>query len=357
MTNSNQSDASLKKIAAAFGCAGNPHIEAIEKGLINKTFLVQANGEQPMLLQRINTGVFKDPLAIQTNYQLIHNHLQQKGIFIPALIKTVNGELLYLTEKGNVMRAFAYVTNSFSIDAVHNASEVVSVAKCFGSFAAAFKDFPVQQLRVIIPDFHNLEWRFLQFQQAVESSTLEISEELHELIGGLLERKNLVKMFATFSDEKRFPLRVMHHDCKINNILFDKSSGQLICPVDMDTVMPGKFFSDLGDMIRTMCCTQDENSVEWDEIGVNVAYYEAVISTYSEAVDDLFTTSEKENLHYSGLIIIYMQALRFLTDYLKGNIYYKILYPGQNFDRAKNQFLLLCSLEILLEAKHNSGDL
>lgn len=161
----------------------------------------------------------------------------------------------------------------------------------------------------------------------------------------LFDKATYVSVFNHFSDEKAFPERVMHHDCKISNILFDKKSNAIICPVDLDTVMPGKFFSDLGDMIRTICCTVDENSTDWTAIAVNENFYTCITETYLDTAGKLFTPQEKAHLHYAGLVLTYMQSLRFMADYLNGNIYYKVAYKEQNLHRAKNQALLLTSLE------------
>jgi Ser/Thr protein kinase RdoA (MazF antagonist) len=145
----------------------------------------------------------------------------------------------------------------------------------------------------------------------------------------------------------------MHHDAKISNILFDEETGTVICPVDFDTCMPGYFYSDLGDLVRSMACSEGERSVNFSEIGINLEFYDAVISGYLEVMQGLLTEAEKKYIHYSGLLVIYMQALRFLTDYLKGDVYYQISYPEQNFDRAKNQLILLEKLEEMLSNHYN----
>jgi Ser/Thr protein kinase RdoA (MazF antagonist) len=148
-------------------------------------------------------------------------------------------------------------------------------------------------------------------------------------------------------------MRVMHHDCKISNILFDKETNQVICPVDLDTVMPGKFFSDLGDMIRSMACTVDENSIAWEKINIRPTFYKAILDGYLEGIGNIFTEEEKNNIHYAGLILVYMQSLRFLTDFLNGDIYYKTNYPEQNLNRALNQLILLERLEEFLEKEYS----
>jgi hypothetical protein len=137
----------------------------------------------------------------------------------------------------------------------------------------------------------------------------------------------------------------MHHDCKISNILFDADTHEVICPVDLDTVMPGKYFSDIGDMVRTMACTEEENSTAWELIDVKPDYYHAIINGYLEGMGNDFTAAEKQHIHQPGLLLTYMQCIRFVTDFLNNDIYYKTSYPEQNLNRALNQLILLEKLE------------
>lgn len=141
----------------------------------------------------------------------------------------------------------------------------------------------------------------------------------------------------------------MHHDAKIANVLFSKTTGRVICPVDFDTVMPGYYFSDLGDMIRSMAGNADENYLHFEKIQIRKSYYDAIVSGYLSIMEKQLTDSEKKYIHYAGLIMIYMQAIRFITDFMRGGIYYKTEYKGQNFDRALNQLTLLKRLEELLK--------
>ena len=155
------------------------------------------------------------------------------------------------------------------------------------------------------------------------------------------------------TESEEFEKRVMHHDAKISNILFSEETGQVICPVDFDTCMPGYFFSDLGDMIRSMACSEGENNTNYSEINIRKDFYEAILDGYMEVMQELLTDAEKKHIHYSGLLMIYMQALRFITDYLNGDLYYRTDYPEQNFDRAMNQLTLLQRLEEFLQTEYD----
>ncbi|HEY4877277.1 MAG TPA: phosphotransferase, partial [Puia sp.] len=191
-----------------------------------------------------------------------------------------------------------------------------------------------------------------QFENAVDESSIILLSKATHIISELRQRKNLVDFFQSTQNNPAYPNRVMHHDCKITNILFDKKTEQVICPVDMDTVMPGKFFSDLGDMIRTMICTVDENSSDWEVIEIRPTFYKAILEGYLKGIGNIFSAEEIKNIHYSGLILIYMQSMRFVTDFLQSDIYYKINYPEQNLNRALNQLILLEKLKEFLEKEY-----
>ena len=342
---------SLHRAAAAFGFTRNLVIQPVGNGLINSTFRVEGAGRAPILLQQLNTTIFRQPRDVQHNYEVLSQFLTARNYYIPALQKTTDKDLLWQNNSNDVWRAFEFIPDSYSPDLVSSKEEAQTVARCFGRFAAMLKDFPAAELKVILPRFHDLEWRYQQFEEALKETKLYLTEELYQIINALKQRVSLVPLFLRLQDTANYPLRVMHHDCKISNILFHQQTKTVICPVDLDTVQPGKFFSDLGDMIRTMCCTEDENSTEWNEISIQEEYYHEVISAYGSETGAFFTPAEKEHLHLAGLLLIYMQALRFLTDHLNGNVYYKVQYEAQNLDRAKNQLLLLQSLERLLHKK------
>lgn len=299
----------LKEAAAAFGFEENVVVKPIGNGLINSSYLVKKPGLKPLLLQQVNANIFKRPEDIQYNYELLFAYLKEKNFFIPPLVKTKTGYSFWKNKEGEYWRAFEYVVNSYSPDAVQNSEEAVAVAECFSRFTSALKEFPATELKTIIPGFHDLRWRYQQFADACRQTVLPLTGELKELVDYLNEQVFLVDVYNRFADEASFPPHVMHHDCKVSNILFDNNSKRPVCPVDFDTVMPGKFFSDLGDMIRTMCCTVDENSTDWARLAVNGNFYLAITNAYFTNVESLFTLAEKEHFHYAGLLLVYMQAL------------------------------------------------
>ena len=211
----------------------------------------------------------------------------------------------------------------------------------------------IHKLKSVIPGFHNLSLRYQQFEEALSGQLYERMAKALVIINELKQREKYKQLFESIIQSAEFPQRVMHHDAKIANVLFHKKTGKVICPVDYDTVMPGYFFSDLGDLIRSMACSEDENSTDFDNIGIQKNFYEAIIAGYIEVMGNFFTEAEKKYIHYSGLLIIYMQALRFITDYLNGDIYYQISYREENLNKAKNQFILLQQLEEFLKREYD----
>ncbi|HYJ64070.1 MAG TPA: phosphotransferase, partial [Parafilimonas sp.] len=190
------------------------------------------------------------------------------------------------------------------------------------------------------------------FEKAIATASLERLNISTEIISELNKRKSLVDFYNQL-DDTNYPLRIMHHDSKISNILFSSLTGDVKCIVDLDTIMPGKFFSDLGDMIRSMACSVNENKTEWEKIFVKEDHYKSIIEGYIESMEHSFTTKETEHMHYAGPIMIYMQSLRFITDFLNNDIYYHTNYKNQNFNRAKNQLVFLMQLEAFLKKEYN----
>ncbi len=330
-------------------------VEQIGNGLIHHTYKAKKNiDDNAAVLQAINTNIFKKPEDIVQNYDRIYKFLQHEnnGCRIPAPIVSSNGELIWKDYLNNNWRATEFIADSFSPLIADNKEAAYTVAKSFAAFTKSLSALDIKTLKEIIPNFHDLLFRYKQFEEAITNASQERLLKATHLISELRQRKELVNYFELIQkNADDYPSRVMHHDCKISNILFDKNSGKVVCPVDLDTVMPGKFFSDLGDMIRSMACTVDENNTNWEEINIRPAFYKSILAGYLEGIGNIFTAEEEKNIHYSGLILVYMQSLRFLTDFLNGDIYYKINYPEQNLNRALNQLILLERLEEFLKTE------
>jgi serine/threonine protein kinase len=337
------------------GADADISLEQLGNGLIHQTYKAKNNADKKtIVLQAINTTVFKKPEDIVLNYLQIYSHLQnhKNGIKIPAPVAAASTQLIWKDEANNNWRATEFINHSYSPMVADDEKAAYTVAKSFASFTKSLAGLDLKNLKEIIPDFHNLSFRYKQFEEAIIKAPQNLLLKSTHIIAELRQRKKLVDFFERIKKSADYPTRVMHHDCKISNILFDKETNRVICPVDLDTVMPGKFFSDLGDMIRSMACTVDENSTAWEEINIRPTFYKAIQDGYLEGIGNIFTEEEKKNMHYAGLILVYMQSLRFLTDFLNGDIYYKTNYPEQNLNRALNQLILLERLEEFLKKEY-----
>jgi Phosphotransferase enzyme family len=339
-------DLIIQKAAAQFG-KGNPSISQLGEGLMHRTYKVNFTESNPIVLQCINQTTFSQPENIINNYRVIQDYLVQNPVIkIPELLQTNHNKYYWIDPEENFWRATEFIENSYAPSLPNNADEVYTAAKCFAQFTQALHGLDTAKLDTIIPNFHNLSYRYHQFEETVKAAHIKRLLKATHIISEIRDRMPLIDFYNTVENNTTdYPIRIMHHDCKISNILFDKTTHAVICPVDLDTVMPGKYFSDIGDMIRTMACTQEENSNAWEMIDVKAGYYNAIVKGYTEGMGDNLTTEEKKNIHQPGLILTYMQCIRFVTDFLNNDIYYKTTYAEQNLNRALNQLILLEKLE------------
>ncbi len=347
----------IQKAAAAFIDTGDTiEIQTLGNGLIHHTYkIIDPSSGKKTVLQAINTHVFTQPADVTGNYREMYDYLlQHKGqVNIPPPLQSREGGLLWSDDEKTPWRANAFIDHSYSPMNALNEAAAYTVAKSFAGFTRSLAGLDVHKLKETIPDFHNLSFRYRQFEEALAGAPADRLLKSTHIISELKQRKKLVAFYEAIQHSPDYPDRAMHHDCKISNILFDVSTDRVICPVDLDTTMPGKFFSDIGDMIRTMACSVDENSVEWEGLFVRPSFYEAILKGYLEEAGDIFTAGEKKNIHYAGLLLTYMQTLRFIADFLNGDIYYKTTYPEQNLNRSLNQLILLEKLEEHLEAAYS----
>ncbi len=315
--------------------------EAFGSGLINNTWKVTAPGNE-YILQRINHAVFKEPTAIADNISLISayltkNHPDYK--FVSPVTSRDGHEMIFQEGEG-YFRMFPFVTGSHAKDVVETPEQAFEAATQFGRFTRLLNGIDVSKLKITIPCFHDLTLRYRQFLEAVQNGDKQRVSESDELIKKLGAHADIVSDFERIKSSAGFKLRVTHHDTKISNILFD-ANGKGLCVIDLDTVMPGHFISDVGDMMRTYLSPVNEEEKDFSRIEVRDEFYKAIVSGYFCQMKDELTETEKKHFFYAGKFIIYMQAIRFLTDYLNNDEYYGTKYPGHNFTRANNQAVLL----------------
>jgi len=327
-----------------FDCSG---LEAVVfgNGLIHSTYRVERDNEPKYILQKMNAMVFKKPLDIAENLDKLSDFLRSKNteIFFPLPEKTLSGAP-YAIENGEYFRLTEFVSNSHSLDACISADQAFQAAYQFGRFTAVFEGFDERKLKPSIPGFHDLSFRWSQFIESVErGNPIRIKHAAKE-IEFVMENKSIVDKFNLIQQSPRFRQRVTHHDTKINNVLFN-SENKSICPIDLDTVMSGFFISDLGDMFRTYLSPGSEEETDLEAVFVRKDFYQAIVEGYLEKMADILTAEEKENLPYAGDFMIFMQAIRFLADFLNDDIYYGIRYEMNNYDRTVNQLHLLRSFQ------------
>lgn len=340
MTQSGIPGISLAGIPEKFGLKGPIDFQPIGQGLIHKTWKVQA-GDGAYVLQKVNHHVFTQPQLIAENIEAIRSYLSGKdpGYFFVSPLKDAAGQTLLKTAE-SYFRMFPFVSGSHAFDRVQTAAQAGQAAQQFGRFTRVLSGMDVSELKITIPRFHDLEYREQQFTSSLKTATPQRLEAATAWIEKATASKWIVEKYISIKRDKNFRLRVTHHDTKISNVLFNERN-EAICVIDLDTVMPGYFISDLGDMMRTYLSEATEEEQDLQQISVRPEIYHAVVEGYLGEMGELLTMEETEAVPFAGSFMIYMQALRFLTDYLNNDVYYGSRYPGQNLSRAANQFTLL----------------
>jgi Ser/Thr protein kinase RdoA (MazF antagonist) len=316
-------------------------IKAFGNGLINNTWHV-SNVDGNYILQRINHSIFKQPEDIADNINSIENYFTKKHPsyhFVKPIKTTDKSGMLYLKEQG-YFRMFPFVQNSHTIDVVSNTQQAYEAAKQFGRFTNLLSSFDVTKLKTTLPNFHDLNLRYVQFEEAIVKGNFDRIEKSLQAIEYLNSQKEIVTTYNSICANKSFKKRVTHHDTKISNVLLDENDKGL-CVIDLDTLMPGYFISDVGDMMRTYLSPVSEEEKDFSKIEIRENYFKAIAEGYLGEMKNELSKEEIKHFEYAGKFMIYMQALRFLTDYLNDDIYYGAKYEGHNFVRAKNQIVLL----------------
>ncbi|RPE09433.1 aminoglycoside phosphotransferase family protein [Chitinophaga lutea] len=329
-------------IISAFGL--DPEAFEVKKfgsGHINNTFLLSGTQGQ-YILQKINTYVFREPDVIARNQRLAADYLAEHHpdyLFITP-IPTTTGEELYVHD-GEYWRMIPFIPDSMSVDQADTPKQAYEAARQFGKMARLLHGIDLHEFRASIPNFHNLTLRYAAFQEAIRQAKPERKQFAEKLIEQFLRYSDIAITFESLKTDPAFSDRLMHHDTKINNVLLQKDTFEGICVCDLDTLMPGKIISDLGDMVRTYVSPVSEEERDFSRIEVRDEYFEALMKGYLSEVGSTLSATERAHLFYAGKFMIYMQGIRFLTDYLNGDVYYPIKYPEHNYNRAMNQLTLL----------------
>lgn len=324
-------------------------ITPLGNGLINETLKVETTDRKNpcYVLQRINTEVFKDVELLQHNIEVVTEHirkkLQQKGVrdierrvlrFIPSVY---DGKTYYRCFDGSCWRMSAFIPNAYSYDVVDtHFSELAG--RAFGEFEAMLSDVD-GQLGETIPNFHNMEYRLAQLAEAMKNDVDGRLQEVRTLVDDINRDAKSMCFAEELHRQGLLPKRICHCDTKVNNMLFD-DNGNVLCVIDLDTVMSSYVFSDYGDFLRTAANYVGEDSPDLSRVGFNMEIFKAFTRGYLHSASSFLTKVEIDNLPRAAAMFPYMQCVRFLTDYLNGDTYYKIKYPTHNLVRARNQYAL-----------------
>ncbi len=342
----------LKHIVAQFDITGNVvEVKPLGNGLINTTYKVCTEGDAPdYVLQHINNAIFPDVEMLMNNIVAVTAHIRAKLetaatddidrkvlTFVPAK----DGKYFYLHED-KYWRIMVYIPDTVSQSGVTPESSYI-VGETFGNFQAMLADIPVS-LGETIKDFHNMEFRLQQLREAVAENKAGRLAEVQWLVDELEKRADEMCKGERLHRQGELPKRICHCDTKVDNILFDQA-GNVLCVIDLDTVMPNYIFSDFGDFLRSAANTGDEDDKNLDNVNFNMSIFKAFTEGYLKSARCFLTPIEIENLPYAACLFPYMQTVRFLADYINGDTYYKIQYPEHNLVRSKAQFKLLQSAE------------
>jgi len=317
-------------------------------GHINDTFLVRVEGnpaESCFILQHINKHVFGDPAAMMENISRVTEHLRSKKAKCLALIPTVDGGHFYRSSDDEYWRTYEFVPGAVAYDSVQNTRQAKDTAAMFGGFQELLADLQGPRLSETIPDFHNTPVRYSHFHDAVREDAYDRVRRCGEEIDRALAWEEEAGTLVALHETGQIPERIIHNDTKLNNLLFDQASGEPICVVDLDTVMPGVVLYDFGDMVRTATSPTAEDTTDLSSVRLRLPYYEALVEGFVGATSDFLTEPEIKHLSISGKIITIETGLRFLTDYLCGDEYFGSQRPAQNLDRTRTQFALAASIE------------
>ena len=321
-------------------------IQPLGKGLINDTLLVKTDGPDNYVLQKINHAIFKDVDLLQHNIDCATAHIRRKLAGDPDIERKVLRFLpcketgkTYWTDGNTYWRLSVFIKDAFTYETV-NPQYSYSAGKAFGHFEAMLADIP-DTLGETIPDFHNMELRARQLHEAVSANRAgRMAEpEVQAILKDLLPYEEEMCKAERMYREGILPKRICHCDTKVNNMLFD-ANGEILCVIDLDTVMPSFVFSDFGDFLRTAANPVAEDDPEIAKVDFRMDIFDAFSRGYLESAGGFLTPVEKENLPYAACLFPYMQAVRFFTDYINGDIYYKIRYPSHNLVRTRNQVAL-----------------
>jgi hypothetical protein len=332
------------------------------RGHINDTYCASFDqGGAPIryIFQCINHRVFKDPVSLMENIQRVTGHLAKKSAGVSeqtrrvlTLIPTHDGKPYHRDPQGNYWRVYVFIEKARTFETVESAPQAFQAARAFGQFQKLLADLPAPRLHETIPDFHHTPRRFAALEKAIAVDTANRAALAKPEISFALNRKAMTGVLL----DENLPERVTHNDTKFNNVMLDDATGEGMCVIDLDTVMPGLALYDFGDMVRTTTSPAREDERDLSKVKMQLPMFEALVRGYLATAAEFVTPAEKRLLPFSGKLITFEIGIRFLTDFLSGDSYFKVHREGHNLDRCRTQFKLIESIEEQEEAMQELVD-
>lgn len=348
----------LAEIGAHFALEGTyVGCERYHGGHINDTYFATyeaADGPRRYVHQRINVAVFCDPAALTENIAAVTRHVREKLLSAGAadvdrrvlrLLPTRDGRDMLVTTHGDYWRTYPFVEQTVCRGVARGPADAFSAARAFGEFAALLADFPVSSLHETLPHFHDTPSRFASLLSAIEADSQNRAAPAKTEIETALRLKPLCTALQDVAAAAKLPLRATHNDTKITNVLFDERTGEAICILDLDTMMPGLTLYDVGELVRTASTLAAEDEPDPSKVHVDPELFEAVASGFIAGAGAMLTIAERDAFVTAGKVLAFENGVRFLTDYLHGDVYFRVHHDRQNLDRARAQFAVVQSLE------------
>ena len=341
-----------------FRCQGRlVHLSSHHVGHIHDTYIATFEhkiGEtQRYLLQRINHKVFRHPSHLMENIQRVTAHLRHKIIENSGdptretltIIPTLGGKMYYKTPSNTYWRVYLYIEGAQTYETIQHVDHIYNIARAFGRFQRLLNDFPAKELHETIPNFHHTPKRYAAFLRALEKDPYNRAKDTKEDIEFVRRRVKDTPVLINLIKSEKLPIRVTHNDTKFNNVLIDDQTGKGLCVVDLDTVMPGLSLYDFGDAVRSGANLAIEGQENFSEGGIDLERFEGYVYGYLDATRNVLTPLEVSLLPFSAKLMTLECGIRFLTDYLQGDIYFKIDRPDHNLDRCRTQFTMVADME------------
>ena len=330
-------------------------IKVNTQGHINSTFVstfIKDGVRTKYTHQKINRNVFKNPKEVMENIVAVTKHIEEKVSSFPdkdrrvlKVIFTKDNLPYYIDEDGEYWRTYIFIENVNTYDKIPSVNAARNLGKGIGNFQKQLSDFDGSRLNITIPHFHDMNLRYRQLDDAVKADVkgrcAQVKAELDFLYAN---RERGCRIWDDF-EKGILPNRVTHNDTKMNNVLFDPVSDEDVCVIDLDTIMPGTILFDTGDMIRTACNTAEEDEKDLSKVSFDAEMYKSLIGGYMESADSFLTKEEREGIKESGRVITQIMAVRFLTDYIAGDVYYHTAYDDHNLVRCRTQLSLMKSMD------------